>query len=947
MSQYRTEEDVRNYDIFKGIVTALLLVTLFIVAALGYGGPAEEAAPVAESDAAAEVAGQEESMEGDIAVAPPESVVSAPDLLSPAPGSALETGPATFSGMGTPGSQVALVAGGSELGRTLVDENGTWELAVQIPTGIEGIQLQALDSSGTVVATSDPIPMTTAGPAAEEETGAEAPSETAVPVIPPAVNFPDEDLRAGQPIPFTGTGQPGASLQLLANGADLGQVEVAEDGTWALETTLPEGDYEIDIAVLDEDGNVLETVPAISIPVLAPAAPRFVVPELAIPEFNPLTGSLAWNGESAPGSRVAAIVDDEIVDEATADSDGRWNLNLGLDPGSYSLAFGQLDQDGNITSSSEPVAIEVPGQLPQLVLPDFSLPDALPEEEAAGLDKIALPEIKLPAGPLELVGSAEPGDEVALLVDGQVAGTAVADDEGNFTLPADLAAGARSLQLGIVGADGTLAARSKEIAMAVTSMALPTIALPELSGEETEITVSGTAEPGSTVEIKVDGQVVGQTTAADDGTWTFAVAPPAETASLRAQALGEDGLPALFSSPVALPGTGEAVAEAPAEGQEPTAEETEEPAEGEAEQPAEEEQVPGVSGTVTYEEQIAIPGDSVITVEIINISQADATAEVIGEQVIEAEDRPVPIPYRVPYDPAEIDDTLLYGVTARIAAGDGTLLFISETTIPVITGDNPTEEVEIVTTRVRSAAADAELGGVDTELEETADTVLEAMQNSGQFTTLLEGIDAAGLTDQLAQAEGSYTVFAPTDTAFASLPPELLAGWNFNPEEYARILRNMVVEGKYGPDDLTDGLVLRTISGSNIGVIHDGERITINSVPVIDAAGAGESYVYALPQVIMPPLPAGVTAPTIDESGVPIFIGEILTVVGVAEPGQRIVVTVDGERFGDIATVDGNSFWLVTDEISPGIHNIIAYMIDNNGLLQAISQEVTLAVPEP
>lgn len=925
MTHYRNDEEVHNYDIFKGVVIALLLVTLFLSAMLGIGESGDAATPGSEAGTAGDVSEEGETSEDEIAGAPESSEIMAPDLLSPAPGSELEPGPQTFSGMGTPNSQVALVAGGAELGRTAVDETGTWQLDVDLPPGTQSIQLQGIDSDGNVAASSEEIPMTS-GPSGsgaypgQEETAQAYPGQ-------------EEEAQAYPGQEETAQAYPGE----------------AESGDEA-----------------------------------APDAPSLTQPGSAVPEFNPLTGSMALEGQSGPGSRVAAIVDDQIVDEVTADEEGHWKLNLSLAPGAYSLAFGQLDADGNLTASSKAVAINVPGEMPQFDLPDYSLPDetlaaiddagetateegateeaaeeasdeASPEKDV--LDSIELPQIKLPAGTTEWTGTAEPGTEVAVVIDGQVTGTVTADEEGNFTLSGDLAEGSRSLQLGIVGEDGALVAQSKEIAISVADMALPTVLLPELSGGEESVALGGTAEPGSTVEITADGETAGEATADADGAWSFDLAPFAEAVRVRVQAIGEDGLPVLLSSPVLLPGIGQAVAEAPAEGEaatpaedeaeEPGAEEsaedgTEEAAEGEAE----EEDGTGVTGTVTYLERIALPGDAVVTVQIINLSLADASAEVLGEQIIEADDRQVPIPYKVPYSPEEIDENLLYGVSARIESSEGTLLFINDTNTLVITKDNPSEEVEIVTVQVKSAASDAELGQAETNLEESADNVLEAMEASGQFTILLEGLEDAGLTEGLAQTEGAYTVFAPTDEAFESLPPGVLAGWTFNPEEFANILQNEVVEGKYAPEDLTDGLVLRSIADTNIGITRTGDLAAINGVPIIDGVPAGDSYVYALPQVILPPLPAGISAPIIDASGVPVFIGEILTVVGVAEPGQRIVLTLNDEQFGDVATADPNGFWLVSDEIVTGIHNIIAHMIDDDGLLRALSQEVTLAVPE-
>jgi putative lipoprotein len=383
---------------------------------------------------------------------------------------------------------------------------------------------------------------------------------------------------------------------------------------------------------------------------------------------------------------------------------------------------------------------------------------------------------------------------------------------------------------------------------------------------------------------------------------------------------------------VRTPGGAEEIAEAPAE------EETESPAEEAGAEAS-------VSGSVTYEDDVALPADALLTVQIQDVSSADGIAKVVGEEVIAVGGLQVPIPYEVAYDTAEIDEQFTYSMRARIEDSAGTLLFTNDAAVPVITRGNPTSGVEIGTVQVHSAASDAELGQSGVDFEVDADSAVEATEDAGSFSTLLEGLEAAGLSDALSQVDGEYTLFAPTDEAFASLPPGIFAGWQANPQEFANILSNLVVEGRYDPEDLVDGLVLRSVVGTNIGITRDGEMININGVPVIDAAEAGESVVYALPQVILPPLPAGVSAPIIDASGVPFFIGEILTVVGTAEPDERIVLAIDEERFGDIATVQEDGTWLIQGEINQGIHSIIAYMIDRSGLVRGISQEVILAVP--
>ena len=109
-----------------------------------------------------------------------------------------------------------------------------------------------------------------------------------------------------------------------------------------------------------------------------------------------------------------------------------------------------------------------------------------------------------------------------------------------------------------------------------------------------------------------------------------------------------------------------------------------------------------VSGTVIYRERIALPDDAVVRVQLQDVSKMDVAAQVLGEQLIKTEGKQVPIEYSVPYDEEAIDERFTYSVSARIEDGEGKLLFISDTVIPVITRDNPTEDVEILVVSVAS-----------------------------------------------------------------------------------------------------------------------------------------------------------------------------------------------------------------------------------------------------
>ena len=107
-----------------------------------------------------------------------------------------------------------------------------------------------------------------------------------------------------------------------------------------------------------------------------------------------------------------------------------------------------------------------------------------------------------------------------------------------------------------------------------------------------------------------------------------------------------------------------------------------------------------VTGTITYPQRIALPEDAVVQVQIQDTSLADAPAETIGTTVIHTNGRQVPIPYVVRYNPAVIVENHTYTMSARITDGEGNLIWINDTAIPVITRDNPTEDVEIIVVQV-------------------------------------------------------------------------------------------------------------------------------------------------------------------------------------------------------------------------------------------------------
>ncbi len=131
--------------------------------------------------------------------------------------------------------------------------------------------------------------------------------------------------------------------------------------------------------------------------------------------------------------------------------------------------------------------------------------------------------------------------------------------------------------------------------------------------------------------------------------------------------------------------------------------------------------------------------------------------------------------------------------------------------------------------------------------------LIDVAVEAGSFETLAAALEAADLIEAL-KGEGPFTVFAPTDEAFAALPEgtveELLMPEN--KETLAAILTYHVVEGKVLSTDLEAGEV-ETLQGSPITVdLSDGVTINQATVTTADVA-ASNGVIHVIDAVILPP----------------------------------------------------------------------------------------------
>lgn len=131
--------------------------------------------------------------------------------------------------------------------------------------------------------------------------------------------------------------------------------------------------------------------------------------------------------------------------------------------------------------------------------------------------------------------------------------------------------------------------------------------------------------------------------------------------------------------------------------------------------------------------------------------------------------------------------------------------------------------------------------------------IVDTAVAAGSFTTLVAAVEAAGLVETL-KGDGPFTVFAPTDDAFAALPAGSVEGLLADPEALAAILTYHVVAGKVMSGDLSDGMMAATVNGAEVKIITAG-GVMVNDANVVSAdIEASNGVIHVIDKVILPPM---------------------------------------------------------------------------------------------
>lgn len=132
------------------------------------------------------------------------------------------------------------------------------------------------------------------------------------------------------------------------------------------------------------------------------------------------------------------------------------------------------------------------------------------------------------------------------------------------------------------------------------------------------------------------------------------------------------------------------------------------------------------------------------------------------------------------------------------------------------------------------------------------DDIVEVAQAAGTFNTLIAAVQAAGLVDVL-KGEGPFTVFAPTDEAFAKIPEDQLNALLADKEALKAVLLYHVVPGAVMASEVVTLSSAATANGQEVSIaVNDGTVMIDNAKVVATDIEASNGVIHVIDSVILP-----------------------------------------------------------------------------------------------
>ncbi|WP_240915836.1 Ig-like domain-containing protein, partial [Metapseudomonas otitidis] len=464
----------------------------------------------------------------------------------------------TINGTAEAGAIVELFDNGVKIGQTQANEQGEWSYTPEKPlaSGSHAITVQATDAAGNVSAQSPAFDFVLLAPNAP---------------VPPAINSVIDDVGTIQgPLQkndatddarptLNGSAAPGVVISVYSNGVPLGTTTSDAQGQWSFTPgkDLPEGLNNLSVTATDLAGNVIPGSETGIYPlVIDTVRPNLVESSELLDDVGAIQGPIVhgdttddaqptFQGASDEPNATVVIYDNGVeIGRVKTDEDGNWSFtpNPALTDGEHSLSVELIDRAGNIGDRSESIDFTVDTRAVEVSI------DAILDDHGSKQGPITKGGVTDDETPL-LSGRATPNATVVIYDNGVEIGRTESDTSGNwsFTSP-QLEEGDHSFSASVITEAAGESARSPEFdfRLDVTPPSKPgtdghginevlddvgSIQGPIENGgvtDDTTPTLNGTGEPGDTIHIYDNGNLIGSAPVKPDGTWSFTPPPLSE-----------------------------------------------------------------------------------------------------------------------------------------------------------------------------------------------------------------------------------------------------------------------------------------------------------------------------------------------------------------------------------------------------------------------------------
>ncbi|MDM0037070.1 Ig-like domain-containing protein [Variovorax sp. J22P271] len=510
---------------------------------------------ITETDKAGNTSEPSDPFDFSVDLTPPDhsklKITGVEDNIEPVTGNVASGGTTDDShplvkGTGTAGDTIIVsvtdVNGTRELGRALVNDDGSWSLQVSgqaLASGNNTFTAIERDPAGNKTPPSDPYTVTVdiAGPNA------------------PVIENVRDDVGEGHFLQkgevtnddtptIIGTAEPKSLVKIYDGSELLGSVQADDNGKWEFTAELKDGPHSITATATDAAGQVsAPTGPwGFSVDTQAPAA----VDDLkVIDDAGDQTGDLkngdttddstpTFKGTAEPGGVVTIYDGKTELGSVKADDEGQWAFTPKeeLDDGPHSFTTVVTDPAGNKSEPSPELKVTV--DTSKVVVSITVVVDNVGPNAGEAIDRGGVTDDPRPV----IVGKGKPGSIVTVYDGTEVLGSATVNSRGEWSVTPDKALGNGQHGITAVAKDGAgnLSAPTEEFQFRVDTEApsAPVIGSalddvgpkqdPLKSGDTTDDpspTLKGTAEPGSIVTVYDKGEVLGSVQTSPDGSWIF------------------------------------------------------------------------------------------------------------------------------------------------------------------------------------------------------------------------------------------------------------------------------------------------------------------------------------------------------------------------------------------------------------------------------------------